>query len=102
MNPEYTRVAHRRTVWAAVQRLLRDKYLDAEDPASEHLVCEQALYEDRIVSQDAIHDVLDVLQQLEAREEQELRSFKLSKNTTETKELPTVKKTVKKKDPEAT
>ena len=38
MNADFIRIAHRRSVWAELQRLLMERYVNSEQPAKAQLV----------------------------------------------------------------
>jgi hypothetical protein len=77
MNSEFTRAAHRKSVFAQLQRIVQEKYVDGDAPAKERLVCEEAFYSDREITQEAFFDVIEALRDLEETEERRLRRFVL-------------------------
>lgn len=79
MNAQYTKHAHRKSVFQQLQRYLNEHFLDAENPASKYIISEEVLVKDRVVTQEVLMDVLDVLQRLESLEHREMTSYELKK-----------------------
>jgi len=72
---DYTRNAHRRTIWAALQRYLMDKYVDGDTPARDTLVCEEVFFADKEVSQESLMEVIEDLQRREADERIQMTQY---------------------------
>ena len=63
-NPRYVQTAH---VVSALEQLLRDmreKYLQGTPGAKSEIVCEMVAQQDRVVSQEAISSVEEMLEKL--------------------------------------
>ena len=72
---DYTRSAHRRTIWAALQRHLMELYVDGDTPPKDTLVCEEVFFADREVSQESLMEAIEGLQRLEADERVQMDQF---------------------------
>jgi hypothetical protein len=90
-SPQYTRIAHRRTVVRMLQEHLKEKYIEMGGFAArrEPLICEDVMYTDRVVSQDALLEVLDALEQFEVTESLEMTKFEVKERDMPRLRLPT-------------
>jgi hypothetical protein len=100
-NSTYTRLAHRRSVLQHLQRLLREKYIKTDSTPREDILCEEVPFSDRFVSQEALVDVLDVLQQMEKAELDHMGRFELREKDVPALKLPAPTKTETKNAEEA-
>lgn len=75
---DYTRNAHRRTIWAALQRYLMD-YIDSDTPANQSLVCEEAFFSEKEVSQESFLEVFEELQRREADERIQMTQYEFKR-----------------------
>jgi hypothetical protein len=87
-NPTFIRHAHRRAVLQFLQRMLKENHLQIDSAPREAIICEDVLYADRIVSQDALIEVLDGLEQLENMETLGMNEFELKRRGTASLRLP--------------
>lgn len=74
-NDKFTRTLHRRAVIRELQQLLLTKYVVVDEKAKQQLLCEEAPYVDRFVSQEALSDVVAILSTLEQEEDKRLLRF---------------------------
>ena len=78
MSSDYIRLSHRRTVFAQLQRYLLQTFIGkGSDPPKEELTCEEVFYADRLVSQEALLEVLDSLSRQEADEHSQMAQYEL-------------------------
>lgn len=75
MSPEFVRIAYRKAVWAELYRLLIDRYVAQDGPAKEQIVCEEVPFSQKDVTNDAVLEVLELIQQHEMDEQLEMRQF---------------------------
>lgn len=68
MNPDYQCHAYARVILYELRHYLKDRFVAAEAPAKAQMICEEVLYADREVPQQAF---LEILQRLARMEEQE-------------------------------
>ncbi len=85
---EYRVIAQRRTVVSQLQRILLDRYIAADTPPKEKLVCEEVFVAESEVSQEVLMDIFDDLQTWENHLRQQMNEFKWRK---EEKKLPFLK-----------
>lgn len=100
MNPKYVRIAHRKAALLQILKNMRMDYMSPVEgsgrPLKGDLVCEEVQWGDRVVSEDAFHEVEDLLQRLIDQENTELRKFDFRERE-ETQKIPTPKKKATKK-----
>jgi hypothetical protein len=79
MNADFVRLAHRKAIWAELQRLLLDKYVASDGPPKEEIVCEEVPYAQKDVTNEAVLEVLEIIQQHELDENLEMRNYEFKK-----------------------
>jgi hypothetical protein len=79
VSSEYNSLAYKRTMLAHVRRSIVDDLVGADQPAKKELICEEVLYVDRNVPQNAILDFLEFLQKEEDGVAAQMRLFELRK-----------------------
>lgn len=89
-NDKFVRTLHRRTILKELSRLLMDKYVVTNSTTKQSLLCEDAPYNDRFVSQEAFGDIVGLLSALEEQENKNLLRFEIREK--DPPQLPTQQK----------
>jgi hypothetical protein len=79
MNADFIRIAHRKAIWVELQRLLLDKYVAQDGPAKEQIICEEVPYSHKDVTNEALLEVLELIQQHECDEQLEMKQFEFKR-----------------------
>lgn len=79
MNADFIRIAHRKAVWVELQRILLDKFVASDGPAKEQIICEEVPYAHKDVTNEALLEVLELIQQHECDEQLEMKQFELKR-----------------------
>ena len=74
----YIRILHRRTVMREVREYIKTKYAKVDGVAKEPLICPEAPYVDRHVSQDAFFDSIAMFATLEEEETKRLQGWEMN------------------------
>lgn len=81
MNADFIRIAHRKAVWAELRRVLLERYIAEDAPPKEQIICEDVPYRNKEVTNEALLECLDELQQLELDEQVEMSKFEMRRRT---------------------
>lgn len=79
MNADFIRIAHRKAIWTELQRILLDKYVASDGPPKEQIICEEVPYANKDVTNEALLEVLEAIQQHECDEQLEMRQFEFKR-----------------------
>jgi hypothetical protein len=88
MNADFIRIAHRKAVWAELRRVLLERYVAEDAPPKEQIICEEVPYKSKEVTNEAILECLDEIQQLELDEQMEMSKFEMRKRPERVRRQP--------------
>ena len=77
MNSDYKRHAYARTILFDLAHYLKDRYIAAEAPPKDVLLCEEVLYAEREVPQEALHSMMIRLRRLEEQERLDMAEYEM-------------------------
>lgn len=81
INHEFIRFAHRRAVWAELQRLLMDRYVAQDKPPAAEIICEEVPFAMKEVKQDVLMEMLDELEELQDAERKQMMQFEMKRKS---------------------
>src|ERR1019366_3249493 len=88
MHPDFIRLAHRRSIWAEIQRLIVDRYIQqGEQPPREQIICEDVPFAKKEVTQEALYEVLCMLEESQDSERCQMSQFEMKR-----KDVPQAKR----------
>jgi hypothetical protein len=88
---EYTQAAYLKAIAQQVQRDVKERYVDGDTPAQQTIICEEVFHADREVTQTALLEFLEILQQISDKAEKRMTKFEFRKKAALTVKLPPVK-----------
>lgn len=80
--PEYTQAAYLKAIAQQVERDVKEKYVDGDTQASATIICEEVFHADREVTQSALLEFLELLQQITDKAEKRMAKFQFTKKGT--------------------
>lgn len=79
--PEYIQAAYLKAIAQQVAHDVKEKYVDGDTPAQATIICEEVFHADREVTQTALLEFLDILQQVSDKAEKRMAKYQFTKKS---------------------